>query len=197
MCAGFMLPYLFLALAAPLLFVPLWVWRQKGARLGGFDQRAWPRGRNLLITVADVARAALGGWALAKGSELLPAIPGAPADWMPHVWVAVVAGAALAVQAGSWTDEDHFHAPIAFLAGLCAVLVHPLVLALMLPLAIGSALAVRAWSACILTAGLGMAGIGLAVEQQDWRRTLLLGVAVNAPVLLTVMAGRHLGAARK
>lgn len=192
-----MAPYLYLALALPLLFAPLWIWREKGARLGGFDQRAWPRGRNRWINVADLARGALGGWALARGAALLPAIPGAPADWMPHVWVAVGAGAALALQAGTWTDEDHFHAPMAFLIGLCLVLVHPLVLALLLPLAIGSALAVRAWSACILSVGLGMAAIGLAVEQQDWRRTLLLGVAINAPVLLTVMAGRHLGSARK
>jgi len=192
-----MSPLAFLSLAAALLFFPLWVWREKGSRLGAFEQRAWPLGRNLLFNLADVGRSALGAWALVRGVEFIPAIPEAPAAWMAHVWVAVVLGLALAVQAGSWCDEDHLHAPIAFLAGLCAVLVHPLVLALMLPLAIGSALAVRAWSACILAAGVGMAAIGLVVEQQDWRRTLFLGVAVNVPVLLAVMAGRHLGSARK
>lgn len=190
-------PLAFLSLAAILLFFPLWVWREKGSKLAGFDQMVWPRGRNLVITLVDLARSALGAWALVRGVEFIPPIPEAPADWMSHVWVAVVLGLALAVQAGSWTDEDHLHAPMAFLAGLCGVLVHPLVLALMLPLAIGSALAVRAWSACILAAGIGMAAIGLAVEQQDWRRTLFLGVAVNVPVLLAVMAGRHLGSARK
>ena len=192
-----MSPLAFLLLAAPLLFSPLWVWRAKGSKLGGFDQRVWPGGRNLVITLADLVRAGLGSWALLRGVEVLPQIPGAPADWMAHAWVAFVLGVALAVQAGSWRNEDHLHAPMAFLAGSCGVLVHPLVLALMLPLAIGSALAVRAWSACILAAGIGMAAIGLAVEQQDWRRTLFLGLAVNVPVLLAVMAGRHLGSTRK
>lgn len=190
-------PFAFFCLALTLLLAPLWVWRAKGSRLGGFDHRAWPSGKNLVLNLVDLGRSALGAWALVRGVEFIPPLPEVPAVWATNAWVALAGGLALAVQAGSWRDEDHLHAPMAFLAGLCGVLVHPFVLALMLPLAIGSGLALRAWSASILAAGIGMAAIGLVVEQQDWRRTLLLGMAINFPVLIAVMAGRNLGSARK
>ena len=69
--------------------------------------------------------------------------------------------------------------------------------AVVLPLAIGSGLAVRAWAASLLAAGFGMALVGLAVEQQDWRMSLGAGLAFCFPVLLSVIAGRHLGWPRR
>ena len=72
-----------------------------------------------------------------------------------------------------------------------------MVMVIGLPLAVGAALAVRAWSAGFIGAGVAVAGVGLMIETQDVRRALLLGVAVNVPVVVSVMAGRHMGGPRK
>jgi hypothetical protein len=77
------------------------------------------------------------------------------------------------------------------------VLVHPLVLIIGLPLAIGSALAIRAWSAGFIGASVGLIGVGLMVQSADWRRALAIGVVANTPVLFSVLFGRHVGTPRK
>jgi len=164
--------------------------------LGNFDQRGWPQGRNLVLTVIDLVRAAVGANLLARGFPGLKGPRGAP-EWLGEVWLAVALAVALAVQTLSWRDEDHVRAPVAFLLGAMLVLIHPLVLVIGLPLAIGAALAVRAWSAGFLGAGVALAGVGLVIEAQDLRRALLLGAAVNIPVIVSVLAGRHMGAPRK
>jgi hypothetical protein len=64
-------------------------------------------------------------------------------------------------------------------------------------LAVGGALALRAWSAGFIAGGAGLLLAGLAVEQQDWHISSLVGLALGAPVLLSVLAGRHLGWAKR
>lgn len=191
-----MSPYLYLVPAALLLLAPLWALRAATGRLGGFDQRAWPRGRNLVLSFADFVRGVAGAWFLNAGVPLLPTIAGAP-EWMSMVWLGAGIGLALAVEALTWRDEDYLQAPLLLLLGICAVLVHPLVMGLVLPLSIGAALALRAWSPGFIAAGVGLAGVGMVVKQQDWALALVLGVVVNVPVVLTVLVGRHLGAPRK
>ncbi len=175
---------------------PLWLFRAKGSRLGNFDQRSWPRGRNLALTVVDLIRAAVGAKLMAQGCLGLPRPQGTP-DWLGEVWLALALVVALIVQTISWRDEDHVQAPVVFLLGALLVLVHPLVLIIGLPLAVGTALAVRAWSPGFIGAGMAVAGVGLMIESQDVWRAIFLGVAVNTPVVVSVMAGRHMGAARK
>lgn len=191
-----MLSYILVTVGAVLWLFPLWAFRASSARLGNFDQRAWPRGRNLALAAADLVRAAVGANFLARGIPGLPRIEGAP-SWMPEVWLALAFAIALGAQALSWRDEDHVRAPTEFFLGAVLVLVHPLVLIIGLPLGVGAAMAVRAWSAGFIGAGVGLAGVSLMVEDADWRRGLLLGATSIVPVVLSVMAGRHIGAPRK
>jgi hypothetical protein len=185
--------YLSIAGAVMLWFFPLWSFRGPKARLGGFDQRGWPAGRGMVLMLADVLRAAVGGWLMARG------LTGWSSGevWVAEIWLAIALGLALIAQAFYWHTEDYLQAPAAFLIGALSIIVHPLVLFLSLPLAIGAALAIRAWSACFLGASVGLIGIGMVVTAQDWRRTLLLGVAVTLPVLASMLVGRHLGGVRK
>lgn len=191
-----MSPYLLLGLAGALWLFPVWSFRAPSARLGGFDQRAWLKGRNLLLGILDLVRAAIGANLMARAVTELPSIPGAPI-WMGEVWLAAAFAVALAVQTLNWRDEDHVRAPIEFFIGVILVLIHPLVLLIGLPLGIGAALAVRAWSAGFIGAGVGLAAVSFVVDDSDWRRGILFGVAANGPVLLSVLVGRHVGAPRK
>lgn len=189
-------PVAFLIVALLIWFFPLWALRAKNAKLGGFDQRTWPRERNLVLSVFDVARAWIGGDLLGRG---MGAFPDWPLDmaWNGELWLAVAFAIALAVQAFSWRNEDYLLAPATFVIGALVALVQPAVLLIGLPLGIGAGLAIRAWSAGFIGAALGVAGVGMVVETQDWRRTLLLGAALTTPVWLSVLAGRHLGGPRK
>ena len=188
--------YFLLAAAALLWLFPLWAFHAKDARLGNFDQREWPKGRNLLFAFIDVVRAAVGANFLLRGLDGLPSPAGAPV-WIGEVWLMAAFGLALAVQAMSWRDEDHVRAPVEFFLGAVLVMIHPIVLLIGLPLGIGAALAVRAWSAGFIGAGLGLAGVSMLVEASDWRRGLLIGAITNVPVVLSLLAGRHIGAPRK
>jgi hypothetical protein len=189
--------FVFLVIGGSFLWLfPLWLFHAKDARLGNFDQRSWPRGTNLALTVIDLVRAAVGANLLARGLLGLPIPRGGP-EWLGEVWVAAALALALAVQTLSWRDEDYVRAPVAFLLGALLVLIHPLVMAIGLLLAVGTALAVRAWSAGFIGAGVGLIGVGLVFEAQDLRRALMLGVAVNIPVIVSLLAGRHLGEPRK
>lgn len=183
-------------IASLLLLFPLWVFRAPNSRLGSFEQRGWPTGRNLLLTIIDVLRASLGAGLLIKGL-LGMAAAGRWTGWRPEIVLALGIGLALFVQTLSWRDEDSVHAPIGFLLGALVALIHPLVLVLVLPVAIGAPLALRAWAGCFLGTGVALIGVGMLIELQDWRRTLLLGVVVTLPVLVSVMVGRHMGAARE
>ena len=191
-----MSPLLYIIVAAVLWLFPLWSFHGPKARLGGFDQRAWPTGRNLLFTVIDLVRASFGGWLLVRGLAGMPSWP-INSVWMAEAWLALALGIALTAQAFYWQTEDYLQAPVVFLIGALTAIVHPTVLLLGMPLAIGAALALRAWSACFVGASFGLIGVGLVVTEQDWRRTALLGAAVNMPVLISMLAGRHLGGARK
>lgn len=190
-------PIALFALALVLWVFPVWIFRDRKSRLGGFDQRAWPAGRNLVLAIADLLRASLGGVLLAYAVIGLPSGP-FDASWGPSIWMAGALAAALAANAFSWRDEDYLLSPVIFLLGaLPALQLHPLVLIMTVPLAIGGGLAVRAWAAGLIGAGLGLIGVGMLIEQQDWRRSLLLGFAVMTPVVLSMLAGRHLATPRK
>ena len=185
-----------IALGLGLLFLPLWVLRTRGARLAGFDQRAWPRGAHLPLALVDALRAALGTWVLMRGLPGLASI-GSMGRWQEPALLAAVIGVGLVVQALTWRDEDFVFAPVPYLLGVVAVVAHPIVLAIVLPMAVGAAMAVRAWSAGLIGGGVGLAVVGLAVKQQEWRLSLLVGVSFFLPVLASVMVGRHIGWPRK
>jgi ascorbate-specific PTS system EIIC-type component UlaA len=68
---------------------------------------------------------------------------------------------------------------------------------LVLPVAIGAPLALRAWAGFFFGTAAALIGVGMLIEAQDWRRTLLLGSVVALPVLVSMMVGRHMGAARE
>lgn len=189
-------PLALVIIASLLLLFPLWVFRARGSRLGSFEQRGWPTGRNLALTIVDVLRASLGAGLLTKGL-LGMATAGRWTGWRPEIALAVGLGVALFVQTLSWRDEDSVHSPIAFLLGALVALVHPLVLLFVLPVVIGAPLALRAWAGFFFGAAVSLIGVGMVIEAQDWRRTLLLGVVIPLPVLLSVMVGRHMGAARE
>lgn len=185
-----------IAVGLVLLWFPLWSFRVRGARLSGFDQRTWPKGRNILLSAIDAGRASVGAWVLIR------ALPGLShieplGRWQESALLAGAVSVGLAIQTLVWRDEDYVFAPAPFLLGLVAAIAHPIVLAIVLPLWIGGSLAVRAWASGFLAAGLGLATVGLAVSQQDWRRSLLVGLAFCVPVLVSVMAGRHLGWPKK
>ncbi len=192
-----MTPNVSIALGLGLLLFPLWLLRGRNSRLVGFEQRTWPSGvRNVALTIADVLRAAVGAGLLIRHLPDLQRI-----EWLAH-WqnasmlaLAVLAG--LVVQVLSWRDDDFALAPVFYGLGIAAVVAHPIVLAISLPLALGGALALRAWAGGFLAAGGGLAAVGLAVEQQDWRQSLLVGIALCSPVLVSVLAGRHLGSMKK
>lgn len=190
-------PITLFVIALVLWVFPLWIFRDRKSRLGGFDQRSWPSGRNLVLAIADLLRASLGGALLAYSATSLPSGPFEP-SWGPAIWMACALAAALSANAFSWRDEDYLLAPVVFLLGaMPALQLHPIVLIMTVPLAIGGALAVRAWTAGLIGAGLGLIGVGMLVEQQDWRRSLLLGFAMMTPVVLSMLAGRHLATPRK
>lgn len=182
--------------ALVLLWFPLWVLRVRVARLSGFDQRAWPKGRHLPLAVLDAIRASFGAWVLLRMLPELPRIEPL-GRWQEPALLAAAVAVALAIETLSWRDEDFVFAPVPFLLGLVAAVAHPIVLAIVLPFWIGGSLAVRAWASGFLAAGLGLAAVGLAVSQQDWRLSLLIGLSFCVPVLSSVMAGRHLGWPKK
>jgi len=190
-----MTPVVSLVVALLIWFFPLWIFHAKNARLGSFDQRAWPRGRNLVLGLFDLARAWVGGDLLVRSIGAFPDF-GFGSSWDGAMGLAVVFGVALAVHAFAWCNEDYLFAPVGFVFGSLVALIEPQVLIIGLPLGIGAALAIRAWSAGFIGAGVGLAGVGLALAD-DWRRSLLVGVVLTLPVLLSVLAGRHLGAPRK
>lgn len=185
-----------LVLGSVLLAWPLWLFRVRGARLSGFDQRAWPKGRNLLLSVLDAARASVGAWVLMKGLPGLRHIEGL-GRWQEAALLGGAVGLGLAIQCLSWWDDDFVFAPVPYLLGVVAAVAHPIVLIIVLPLWIGGALAIRAWAAGFLAAGIGFGGVGLAVTEQDWRRAILIGLTFCVPVVTSVMAGRHLGWPKK
>jgi hypothetical protein len=189
-------PLFFQILGILLLFFPLWTLRAKGARLGGFDHRVWPGGRNLVLAIFDVLRAAAGAGLLVRRPVDLPMLEGL-GIWANPLVVGIAVALGFAVQSLAWRDDDHAFAPVAFGLGVAATAMHPLVLVIVLPLAIGTAIAVRAWAAGFIAAGVGLVGVGLVVEQQDWRLGLLVGTAFFVPVMISLMAGRHLGWPRK
>lgn len=179
-----------------LLVFPLWAFRAKGARLVGFEQRAWPSGRNLALAMLDAGRASVGASLVLRSVSTLPAME-VLGRWQEPVYIAAAIALGLVSQALAWRDEDYLFAPVSYALGVVAVLAYPVVLVIALPLAVGGALALRAWAAGFLAGGAGLMGAGLAVEQQDWRVSSLLGLAFGTPVLVSVLAGRHLGWARR
>lgn len=179
-----------------LLVFPLWIFRAKGARLVGFDQRVWPSGRNLALGMLDAGRASVGLWLVVQAVSVMPAVE-ALGRWQEALYIATAMAVGLAAQALAWRDEDYLFAPVPYALGAVAVVAYPVVLVIALPLAIGGALAIRAWSAGFLAGGAGLLVAGLAVEQQDWRISSLVGLAFGVPVLVSVLAGRHLGWAKR
>lgn len=179
-----------------LLVFPLWIFRAKGSRLVGFDQRAWPTGRILALGMLDAARALLGVWLVVQAISTMPEVE-ALGRWRDAVYIATVIAVGLAVQAFAWRDEDYLLAPVPYALGAAAVVAYPLVLVIAFPLAIGGALALRAWSAGFIAGGAGLLLAGFAVEQQDWHISSLVGLSFGAPVLMSILAGRHLGWAKR
>lgn len=186
-----------IALGLVLLCFPLWLLRVRGARLSGFDQRAWPKGRHLLLAVIDAGRASTGAWILMRALSEAPRIDPL-GRWSEPALLAGAVAVGLAIQTLAWRDEDFVLAPVPFLLGVIAAVAHPIVLAIVLPLWIGGSLSVRSWASGFLAAGVGLAGVGLAVAQQEnWRLAILVGLAFFVPVLTSVLAGRHLGWPKK
>ncbi|TAG32805.1 MAG: hypothetical protein EAZ36_01720, partial [Verrucomicrobia bacterium] len=123
-----MSPFLLFAAAGVLWLFPLWSFRAPSARLGSFDQRAWLKGRNLLLGVVDLVRAAVGANLIARAITTLPVTDLSP-EWTQEICLAAALAVALVAQTLNWRDEDHVRAPIEFLLGVILVLIHPIVLA--------------------------------------------------------------------
>jgi hypothetical protein len=179
-----------------LMVFPLWIFRAKGTRLVGFEQRAWPTGRNLALGMLDAGRASVGVWLVVQAVSVMPAVE-VLGRWQDAVYISTAIAGGLAVQAFAWRDEDYLLAPVPYALGAAAIVSYPVVLVIAFPLAVGGALALRAWSAGFIAGGAGLLLAGLAVEQQDWHISSLVGLALGAPVLLSVLAGRHLGWAKR
>jgi hypothetical protein len=179
-----------------LLFVPVWRLRAPDSRLAAFDQREWPTGRNLLLVLLDVGRAAGGAWVLSLGLPELPHFIH-HSEWVWQAVLGILVGLGLGVQTLVWYDEDHVQAPLAFLVGVALVLINPVVLLLAGPLAIGVSLALRAWSGIFLTATLGTILIGWLLDMQSWSRVVFVGAVMIIPMVFSVLAGRHMGWPRK
>ncbi len=192
-------PDLSLALGALVLCLPTWLLRPRGSALGGFDQKRrhgpWVWG----LSTLDLFRAAVGAWLITTAAPVSPLVLSFPrlAFWRAELVIALIITLALVVQTLSWRDEDHALAPLPCVLGVLAVVAHPIVIALALPLGIGGALALRAWSAAILGLGVGLAGVGLAVTQQNWRLGVCVGAALCTPVLVSMLSSRHLGWPKK
>jgi hypothetical protein len=183
-------------LAVGLYCLPVWRLHLPAGRLAAFDQREWPRGRNFLLVLLDGARAVAGAWLLAKEVPGLPQMAQAQ-EWMPDLVIAGVVGLGLVVQTFAWTDEDHVQAPVIFMAGVAGVLLDPVVAALVGALAIGAALALRAWSGVFIVASMGTVLLGWLLHTQSWSRVIFLGVVFGLPMVLSILAGRHMGWPRK
>jgi len=179
-----------------LLLVPVWRLREPEGRLAAFDQREWPTGRNLGLVLLDGLRAAGGAKVLSIG---LPALPhlASHSEWVGQAVLGLIVGLGLVVNTLVWTDDDHVHAPVAFLAGVVAVLVDPVVLLLVAPLAAGVALALRAWSGIFMTATVGLILLGWLLGAQSWSRVVFVGAVMIFPVVISILAGRHMGWPRK
>jgi hypothetical protein len=137
------------------------------------------------LAVIDAVRASAGAWLLLRGLPGLPPIA-TLGRWQDAGFLAAAIAIGLLIQTLVWRDEDYVFAPVPYALGLVAAIAHPIVLAIVLPLAVGSAMAVRAWAAGLLGLGFGLAGVGL-----------LCGIAFCFPVLVSTMAGRHFGWPRK
>lgn len=183
-------------LGGAILGFPLWAFRVPNARLAGFDQRGWPKGRHFALAFVDVVRSALGAFLVAKNLAPVVTFRGLT-HWKVEIVLAGIVAIGLVIQTLVWRDEDHAFAPATYVFGLALALVHPVMLLLLIPLAVGVSLAVRAWSAGFLATGLGLAVLCIAVEKQDFHRAFLLGPVLCLPVLVSVMAGRHLGWPKK
>ncbi len=194
-----MTPHLSLALGALLLWLPIWLLRPRTSALGGFDQKRkygnWVWG----LSALDAARAGAGAWLITSAAPLAPLILSIPrlAYWRAEIAIALLLTIGLAIQPLAWRDEDHAFAPLPYLLGVLAAVAHPIVVILALPLAIGGALALRAWSAAILGLAVGVVGVGLAVTQQNWRLGVTTGAALCTPVLVSMLLSRHLGWPKK
>lgn len=179
-----------------LFCVPVWRLHAPDGRLAAFDQREWPNGRNLGLCALDAARAMGGAWLLETG------LPGLPhfvnhGEWVWQLALALAVGLGLIVQTFSWTDDDHVQAPVVFLGAVAVVLVDPVVVMLVAALSIGAALALRAWSGLFLAASLGTVVLGWLLNSQSWPRVIFVGAVFFLPVVLSILAGRHMGWPRK
>lgn len=184
------------AVGGLLLWFPVWALRQPNSRLAGFDQRGWPKGRHAALAFLDTLRASVGAWLVAGNLAPLVTFRGLTA-WKVEIVLALIVAVGLVIQTLAWRDEDHAFAPVTYVLGVVAALVHPVLIGLVIPLALGASLAVRAWSAGFLATGLGMAVLCIVVKAQDFHRAFLLGPVLCLPVLISVMAGRHLGWPKK
>jgi hypothetical protein len=191
-----MSPSFLVVVGVGLFCVPLWRLRSPDGRLSGFDQREWPVGRNLFLVVLDLLRAMGGAWSLANGLPELPHFAH-HSEWVWQLVLALMVGLGLVISSLVWHDEDHVQAPLPFLAGTMLVLIDSTVLLLVAPLAIGVALALRAWSGVFFTSMIGMMLIGWLLNAQSWSRVIFTGAVIIFPVVLSILMGRHMGWPRK
>ncbi len=179
-----------------LLFAPLWLLRAEPSMLGGYDQRIWPRGFNIGLSLFDAARATTAAYMLNIG------VAGLTETWHIRWWMAecafgLILVGGVALQMVSWKTEDHFLAPIFYVPGVLLALLHPIVAGIALFLGVGSALAMRAWAAGFIASSIIIAILSLLLHQQRWSIGLVGAIFCASPVLLSVLFTRQLGWMRK
>ncbi len=191
-------PILWFALALPLLFFPIGLVLPKGAKLATFERGDWPLGWIGVVLTVDALRAGMGAWFLLKGARaiehLLPVPPNGD-----EVLVGVVLAAAFAVQTLSRRNEDFVLAPGGFVgaAAIFSLIENPVVAGLALVLAVGAAMAVRAWTAFFLGLCVGIVAVGVALMSMERLFPIWLGAACAVPPLVAIMSGRQMALLRR
>jgi hypothetical protein len=139
----------------------------------------------------DFARAALGAWWLA---EAIPALPVSEdvIPFLPLLLQAAILAIATTLQTLVCKEPEAAHAPFAFVAGLVAGLVPPLIAGFGLLLAMVLALGSRVAAAFFPVLSLGVVGIGLLFTGKKFDYEIAVAaVPAILPFLVTLLFPRH------
>ena len=147
---------------------------------------------SLGLHLIDVLRAALGAWLLVDSMSLMPGARGLAAQGPLLTRMAVLWLGAL-LQTVVCRERDSMHAPFAWVVGVVAVLMPPLVATFALVLALATSVGSRVAAAFFPALAVALAGLGFVLEGQPIMMPLIVvGVMLLLPWLLPVLFNAEL-----
>jgi hypothetical protein len=177
-----------------LLLVPIALFHGPRVRYRSVSRdwdRHWPRIFSLGLHSIDLGRAALGAWLLTQAVERVPGATGLLRQGVLLTDAAVL-GVAVLVQTFVCKERDAAHAPFAFVIGLVAGFLPPLLAGFAVLLAIAIAIGARMPAALFLILAASVMAIGYFFVRSGLPGVAIVAGAVALPSLATAMFPRRL-----